>query len=136
MEVLTATAIMAMGLLAIFAVLAFGVKANRHGELLSQAANLNREMIALIQGRGWAFDPIYAPDLDDPPQRRRLLDEAPFQDDLGKYHNSPFRCNVVVHRLSNAAGSFENKIVSIRVTLFWQEGTRQEQLGLETYARQ
>ena len=135
LEVLTAIAIMALGLLAIFAVLTFGVKANRHGEMLGQAANLNREIISLIKGRGWAFDPNYAPDLNDAPLRRRRLDEAPFQDDLAKYHDSPFRSNVLVTRLSSVPGNFENKIARIRVTLYWQEGTRQEELPLEAYAR-
>ena len=133
-EVLVATAVMSLGMLALFAAITYGVKANRHGELSGEATNLGREILALIRGRGWADDATKLPMLKDAPGVRKPVDAPPFQDDLNKYAGSIYQRNVRVERLA-PLGSFEHDLASLKVTIFWVEGKRAQQLPLETYQR-
>lgn len=133
-EVLVATAVMTLGMLALFAAITYGVKANRHGELSGQATNLGREILALIRGRNWVDDSTKLPMLKDAPGVRKPVDAPPFQDDLKNYAGSIYQRNVMVQRLA-PPGSFEHDLASLKVTIYWMEGNRQQQLPLETYHR-
>jgi len=134
LEVLLATAILATGLLALYAAMTYGTRANSHGRRLSQATFAGREMLSLIKGRNLAKIANPA-SLSDPPGSRRPLDAPPFENDMQAYAQSDLKRNLVVRRLSNVNTSFDYEIVSLKVTLYWSEGSREVELPLETYDR-
>jgi len=132
-EVLLAVFLMSTGLLALYAAMTYGLKADAHGRRISEATNAGREILSLIKGKSWAADPKLWDDLNDPPDARRRLNVAPFQEDMAAYAQSDLRRNLSVTRL--ALNGFEHNIVSLKVVLYWSEGQRQNRLPLETYDR-
>ncbi|MFN8609265.1 MAG: prepilin-type N-terminal cleavage/methylation domain-containing protein [Vulcanimicrobiota bacterium] len=133
-EVLVAVLLMSVSLLALYAAMTYGVRANAHGKLLGEATNAGREILCLIKGRGWAGDPNYTSLLNDPVDARLPLNAAPFEDDLASYATSPFTRNLSVRRLG-PPGTFRHELVSLKVVIYWAEGTRANALPLETYRR-
>ncbi|MBS2040703.1 prepilin-type N-terminal cleavage/methylation domain-containing protein [bacterium] len=133
-EVLVAVLMMSVSLLALYAAMTYGVRANHHGLLLSEATNAGREILSLVKGRGWAGDPNLQSVLNDPVDARLSLNAPPFEEDLAAYASSRLKRNLSVRRLA-PVGTFEHELVSLKVVIYWDEGRRQNSLPLETYSR-
>lgn len=127
-EVMTAVAILGVGLLALVASMSFGVQGNRHAEEATQAANLNRQIVEIIRSRNWAFDDEYR-DAYFADQTEAIY-AVPFEDD---FERVPYTRQIRVEILGG--GGSRNNVAKIRSTVHWIEKGVRRQVTFETMDR-
>ncbi len=128
-ELLVAVAILAVGILAIFGSIAYGLQAAEGMDRLSEAVSLNRQLIGLVRTR---LDPAQLPpEFSD--GRRRALEAAPFAGatfssaEPGRYQRS-----ITVTRLDPDPNSYRHDLWKIQVGVYWNERGRPRELLLES----
>lgn len=128
-ELLVALAVVAVGVLGVFAALSYGMRGIKHGARMTEAVTLSRQLLERIRAENLAFDD--PSELRDPAAVRRPINDPPFTD----LPASEFRRNIFVRRMSNDATSHENRLMRIRVTVYWQEQGGEKHVQLEGVQR-
>ncbi len=147
-ELLIAVAVLAVGILGVFASFAFGLQSTRFSGQMSQAIAWNRQLIEMIRVRNLAFSPDIPPSgsgLNDPAltsgvdpeatfRSLRDLNAPPFLNDLPL--GTGFKRRIQIRRLSPDANDYHNRIAEITVTVYWMDGGRLREVTLKALHRQ
>lgn len=128
LELLVAIAVIAVGLLAVYASLTYSLNASGHSQRLSEAIARNREMVDLIRSQNLTRS---TPGLDDSPTGRRPMNDPPF---AALPNPGQMTRNVQIDPVSTDASLPESRLRRIRVTIYWQEG-QERSFTLEAYQR-
>jgi len=128
-ELAVAIAVLAIGILGVFASFAYGLHSTNHSARLSEAVNYSRQLVELIRVRNLPF--LY--DSLPPPSTSGLndtdktsweqlspLEAAPFTHDIPPH--TGFRRRILVGRVPGSGGSdYRSNLAEIRVSVQWME---------------
>lgn len=140
-EVLVATFVVGVGVLATASVLFYAIGAAGDAERRTQAVYWGREMLDLIRARNLPFQPD-VPAVPDPINDGNYDDDA---DDSGAQRpfNAPpfaldfpdtnFTRRIEMKRLSNDPNHHLYQVAAIKITLYWNEGEKENKVTLWTY---
>ncbi len=129
LETLGAATLVTLVLLALLGTIAFGLRGVQSSENHQRGVYHARKLFDLTKERKLFLHASF----DDPPEARLALDAPPFQDDFPAA--TGFQRRLVTHRLSDNPDSFEYKLYSIEVTVFWKDKTRDSEFQIRGLAR-
>ncbi len=145
-ELLIAMFIVVVGLAGVTAALAYGVKNSTRGRDLAEATQVARTFFEAIQGNS-LIDSVEMDEewpgpesmINDPPEVRRLLNEAPF----GSVNFTPnqvtrFRRNIAVERVAEPTDGHRSSLARVTVKVTWQDAQgehKSELIGVVRHAR-
>ena len=152
-EVLVALGVIATGILGLLAVFVAGQKANVHGQNMSRATNIARQICELVRSRNLAFQGAIPPNAasglnsttkvnfnNSPPAQFTSLVtkvENPGEDLVdGEYDPEFFKRTIVTTRASSDSTSHLFNLLTMTVTIYWFEGGVERSLKMTTLLKQ
>lgn len=130
-EVLIAILVVAIGLAGVTSALVYGIQNSKRGKEVSESSQLARTFFEYMQQTS-VIDTagITAPDgwpdsesgINDGPQARRLLNEAPFGAvSFVPERVSRYKRNISLERLSDDPSSHRYKLARVTVRVYWED---------------
>jgi prepilin-type N-terminal cleavage/methylation domain-containing protein len=151
-ELLIAIFVIAVGVLGTVSALWYGIRSEKYSERRSNAVSQSRELLNAMKAQQYPFagsdvvnsvswltigshlnDGDYDNDGDDD-SSRRAFNEYPFEN-LYPTNEFNFERRIEMKRLSNNVNNYQNDLVAIKVSIFWNEGRHEKEVTLWGYSR-
>ncbi len=140
-EVMVAVFVVGVGVLATASVLFYAIGAAGDAERRTQAVYWGREMLDLIRARNLPFqpgiptapDPINDGDYDndaDDSGPQQAFNAPPFTND---FPDNNFTRRIEMKQLPNDPNHHLYQVAAIKLTLYWNEGEKENKVTLWTY---
>lgn len=138
-EILVALGVLAVGILGVCSVFAFGTRAAGQGARITDATARCRQIVDLMRARnlpfGWTPSlPPGSSGLNDAEASRRDLAAPPFSADLPS--DTGFTRNIKVEWVSQTAGDYRNILTRITVGVYWFDHGSERKVVLQALHRQ